>query len=112
MTTQDQEAQTPSKLVTALNTETAVVTYRAVVGALVGAMVILVGVIGGNIMEGIKALQASMIQVQLSVSHSAGRIDAQDSRLGRAEQSIDTLNEKAGSLDNRVTRIEAVTGIK
>jgi hypothetical protein len=112
MSPQDQDSQVPSKLVTALNTETAVVTYRAVVGGLAFATATLVGVVGNNIVDGIKELQASMIQVQLSISHSAGRIDAQDSRLGRVEQSVDTLNARAGSLDNRVTRIEAVSGIK
>jgi hypothetical protein len=112
MSPQDQDSQVPSKLVTALNTETAVVTYRAVVGGLVAATIAMVAFIGGNILDGIKELQASMIQVQLSVSHSAGRIDAQDSRLGRVEQSVDALNARTGSLDNRVTRIEAVSGIK
>ena len=96
-----------SKVVSALSTPVSVVTYRAVVGALALGTISLVAWIGHDIEAGVQQLNASMALVQVSVARNTGRIDSQDSRLGRVELSIDELAKENGALDHRVTVIES-----
>lgn len=97
----------PGKLVQTLQTPTAVVTYRAIVGLFATVTVGLVAMFGNSIMEGIRDLQDTMVQVRLSVERASGRIDSQESRIGRVESAVDSLAKEQGSLDRRVTVIEA-----
>ena len=96
-----------NRVVQALQTPTAVVTYRAAVGLLAMGTISLVAWIGHDIESGIQQLNASMALVQVSVARNSGRIDGAESRLGRVELSIDELAKENGSLDHRVTIIES-----
>lgn len=101
------EGENRRGVVQALQSPGAVVTYRAFVGFMSAAIVALLGIIGNNLQEGQRTLAVSMTRVQLSVARNTGRIDDQGDRLSRAEQSSQTIVEKIGDLDHRVTVIEA-----
>ncbi len=103
----EDEEVNAGKIVETLQNPVAVVTYRAIVGLFAAVTVSLVAMFGNSILQGIKELQATMIQVQLSVAQASGRLDGQESRIGRVETSVDSLAKEQGSLDRRVTVIEA-----
>jgi hypothetical protein len=101
-----------NKLLKLLQTPEAIVTYRAVVGVFAALTLTLIGIIGTGILTGISELKASMVIVQVSVARQTGRIDTQESRIGRVEFTVDGLAKEQGSLDHRVTVIEAQRGPK
>jgi hypothetical protein len=103
---------TEGKMVRFLQTPEAVVTYRAIVGVFAALTLTLIGVIGTSILTGIAELKASMVIVQVSVARQTGRIDTQDSRIGRVEMTVDGLAKEQGGLDHRVTVIESQRGPK
>src|SRR5262245_56367825 len=60
MTQQNQ----PPRIVQSLQTPSAVVTYRAVVGLLMAATAAMVGFVGSDLMDGQRQLNATMVKVQ------------------------------------------------
>jgi hypothetical protein len=96
-----------SKLIAALQTPAAVVTYRAVVGLLATITITLIAFIGGHITAGIDELKLSMVAVQVAVARNTGRIDSQDNRIVRIEASLDGLAKDQGAIDHRITVIES-----
>lgn len=106
------EGENRRGVVQALQTPGAVVTYRAFVGLMATVIVALLGIIGSNLQEGQRTLAASMTRVQLSVARNTGRIDDQGDRLSRAEANSQTIVNKLGDLDHRMTFIEAREGAR
>ena len=102
----------PGKLVQALQSPTAVVSYRAVVGVAVTIILALVAYEGRTIQDGQGRLEQMMGDVRVSVAQNTGRIDNQNERIGRVELSVQSLAEKNGMLDHRVTVVETRQGIK
>ena len=100
----------PGKIVQALQSPAAVVTYRAFMGLAIPIILALVASIGHDIQAGQEKLQQMMGDVRVSVAQNTGRIDNQNERLGRVETSVESLNEKNGALDHRVTVIETQRG--
>jgi hypothetical protein len=102
--------KTPPPVVQALQSTIAVVSYRAVVGALCLALTSMVGYYGNSIMAAQKELSALVGNERVNIAENKGRIDNQNDRIGRMESSVVTISQKDGELDHRVTVLETRQG--
>lgn len=93
------EDKVSGRLVQALQTDTAVVTYRAVVGILVTVCVSLVAIIGNNLQDGQQRLERMFQQAMPQVTANTIRIQDLGERMTRQEGSV-------SGMDRRVTVIE------
>lgn len=82
------------------------VTYRAVVGATLMVILALLTAMGSDIRDTLRETTKTLGAVQTSVATLSGRVDEQGLRVSHNEQSIQSLSEKTGVLDNRVTVLE------
>ena len=82
------------------------VTYRAVVGVTLMVILALLTAMGNDIRETMRETTKTLGAVQTSVATLTGRIDEQGVRVSHNEQSIQTLSEKTGAIDSRVTVLE------
>src|SRR5690242_20526114 len=82
------------------------VTYRALVGVMLTIILALVATMGNDIRDTLRETTKTLGAVQTSVAVLSGRVDEQGLRVGHNEQSIQTLSEKTGVLDSRVTVLE------
>jgi hypothetical protein len=82
------------------------VTYRALVGAMLTIILALVATMGSDIRDTLRETTKTLGAVQTNVAVLSGRVDEQGSRVIHNEQSIQSLSEKTGVLDNRVTVLE------
>lgn len=92
--------------VTANKTGAGLVTYRALVGAMLTIILALVATMGGDIRDTLRETTKTLGAVQTSVATLSSRVDEQGLRVSHNEQSIQSLSEKTGGLDNRVTVLE------
>ena len=95
------------RLVRSFQSPGAVVTYRAFVGIMAMVIVTLLSVIGANLQAGVAELQRSMTRVTVAVARNSGRLDDSTARLERVESDVGSLAQTQGTLDHRVTVLEA-----
>ena len=85
---------------------TGLVTYRALVGAMLAIILSLVATMGSDVRDTLRETTKAVGTMQSSMARLDGRVDDQGERLSHNETSIQRLTEKSGSLDNRVTVLE------
>ncbi|MBV9548897.1 MAG: hypothetical protein JO256_04405 [Alphaproteobacteria bacterium] len=95
----------PRGLVERLQSDKAVVTYRAVVGLGVTIIMALVGVIGHWILSDLETLQALVRNTVPQIAINAAHIQDQGDRLTHVEGKVE-------GIDRRVTVIETRQGMK
>jgi len=92
--------------VTTIKSGPGLITYRAVVGAALGVILALLPAMGSDIRDTLRDTTRTLGAVQTNLATIQGRMDDMGQRVTHNENGIQTLSEKAGSLDNRVTVLE------
>lgn len=105
------DQQQPGRIVQALNSDKSVVSYRAVVGAMMLIITGLVGFYGNRLMDGQDNMQRMLGRVQVNLATNTGKIADQDARLGRVETSVQNLYANQNEITQRVTIIETRQGM-